>query len=59
VTPDPGSKILMLAGGNKTVDCPFTVSSGVTQIHIPAGATAGMTGPGYTFKITGQPASAC
>ena len=57
VDPAPGSDITMLGFAGKLA---WTQGAdGVTTIQIPAGATEGMKGPGFSFKITGKPADKC
>ena len=57
VDPVPGSDITMLGSDSKLAWAQG--ADGVTTIQIPAGATTGMKGPGFSFKITGKPADQC
>ena len=58
VTPDPGSKIFLLGDnfGGAPTPLKWSASGGDTTITVPAAMTANLPGPGYAFKIKGQPA---
>ena len=58
VTPKPGSDIYLL-GANTTALKWATGPDGVTTITVPKAMTAKLPNPGYSFKITGQPAAKC
>eukprot|EP01043_Picozoa_sp_COSAG02_P050208 COSAG02_NODE_5135_length_4599_cov_1.829333_2_plen_100_part_00 len=61
VTPKAGSDIYMLGDnfGGAPTPLKWTTAGGDTTITVPSAMTANLPGPGYAFKITGEPATKC
>ena len=61
VTPKEGSDIYLLGDnfGGAPTPLKWSMDGGDTTITVPKALTANLPGPGYAFKIIGEPATKC